>query len=118
MKYFITTLSLLMLLSIVIVAGARSEDVTASFSWEHPDLSNVSGFKIYSGTEAGVYDSTPVANVTGLTASVIFETGIVYYLVCTAYNEFGESDYSNQVVLRAVVFSPSNFRINHITVVQ
>ncbi|ATW25596.1 fibronectin type III domain-containing protein [Candidatus Formimonas warabiya] len=71
---------------------------SVKLSWTASD--DTTSYKIYKGTVAGTYDSTPVAagitkttyEVTGLT------TGTTYYFVVKSTNESGDStNYSNEV---------------------
>ena len=58
--------------------------------------SNPDGYRIHYGTSPGSYTQTiDVGNVTEYIVSGL-QTDVSYYFVVSAYNEFGESGYSNE----------------------
>ncbi len=64
-------------------------------SWG-PSPESVIGYKIYYGTASRSYTSSiNVGNVTTYTVQGL-SVGVTYYFAATAYNQFGESDYSNE----------------------
>jgi hypothetical protein len=64
--------------------------------WD-PSESSVIGYKMYYGKTEGDYDySVDVGNFTSCTISGL-EEGATYYFAVTAYNDIGESDYSNEI---------------------
>lgn len=78
-----------------------TDAATVNFSWG-VSSGQVDGYKIYQGSASGQYDhSTLVEYVcsdgkcTGQIDGFIEGT---YYLVCVAYNRYGDSGYSNEVV--------------------
>ena len=70
----------------------------ARFSWQAVASPIVSGYKVYWGTESGVYTHTiDAANVTTLICSG-FSQGVTYFATVTAYSNTGEeSDYSTEL---------------------
>ena len=55
-----------------------------------------SGYKLHYGQESGDYSkSVDVGNVTTYTVSDLTAGG--WYFVASAYNDYGESDYSNEI---------------------
>lgn len=67
-------------------------------SWDpNPPEENVLGYKIYYGTNARVYDV--VVDVGNVTNAVLegFQGPRTYYFAATAYNSYGESDFSEEV---------------------
>ena len=79
----------------------------ASFGWNAVPDPIVCGYKVYWGTQSGVYDqSLDAGNVTEVTISGFLQ-GPVYFLAVTSYSDTGEeSDYSNQISF--VVLSSSS----------
>ena len=55
---------------------------------------NAVGYKVYHGTESGVY--SPHDDVGNQTTHVLTLDPGTYYFAVTAYNEYGESGYSEE----------------------
>ena len=73
---------------------------TAILSWDAPP-GTVTGYRVYYGTAPGVYlqpkgSGIPTGNVLGWTISTGLNPGTLYYFAVTAYNDDGESAYSNE----------------------
>ena len=88
----------------VVDVGSRSVVV----SWEAPTqnedgtaLTNLAGFRVYYGTEQGVYPNRIEIDTTGLLSFAINNlTAGTYYFVTTAVNASGEeSDYSDVIAV-------------------
>jgi len=71
---------------------------TVSLQWDANSEPDVAGYKIYYGTNSGIYFvSIDVGNVTTTTVGNL-KPGITYYFAATAYNVSRlESDRSNEV---------------------
>ena len=83
---------LLMLISTALFAG------NVTVSWDANTESDLSGYKVYYGTESGAYDK--VVNVGNITSQKIenLTDGQTYYFVVTAYDASGnESSFSAEV---------------------
>lgn len=84
-----------------------------TLSWEAPlctDYDCASGYKVYCGSATGVY-GTPVD--VGAALSHPISTPGTYYCAATAYNEGGESGFSNEVffTLKSAPGVPGNLRV-------
>ena len=92
--YFLKYLLLLMLLPTVIFAAS------VRVSWQANTESDLAGYKIYYGTQAGSYSTTiNVANVLQYSLTGLSE-GSTYYFAVTAYDQSGnESSFSTEVPL-------------------
>jgi DNA-binding CsgD family transcriptional regulator len=68
-----------------------------TLSWGPSLSTNVTGYKVYWGSESGFYtNQLDAGNVLTATVSNLVE-GVTYYFVATAYNNAGmESDFSNE----------------------
>lgn len=77
--------------------NAFSAEAKAVFSWQPSPETDLAGYKIYYGTQSGVYlPSIDVGNVTTYTITGLSE-GIMYYGVLTAYDASeNESGYSSE----------------------
>ncbi len=72
---------------------------------------DISGYKLYTSTVDGTYTTTPKATTTETEATIVETKVGKYFAVVTAYNESGESTYSNQVtyeVKRKIPGAPRN----------
>lgn len=91
---------------------------TVTFAWDpvttdtSGDPITVTGYKLYTSATSGVYPATPATDVTGTSASVNLVPG-TYFAVATAYNDAGESDYSNEITFRVTLKPsiPQHFRL-------
>lgn len=97
MRWMIVFL-ILLVSSFVYAVEAPRFDVT--LEWDANSEPNLGGYKIYYGTQSGVYNTTiDVGNVTTYTIHDLIEG--TYYFVATAYNTEDpvlESGYSNEVI--------------------
>ncbi len=84
-----------LIISMGLVTPALAMDVT--LEWDANTESNLAGYKLHWGTQAGSYSSsTDVGNVTVYTLTL--GNGAEYYIAATAYDTDNlESDYSNEV---------------------
>lgn len=78
----------------------------------------VLGYKLYTSQEEGVYPEIPTKIITeGTSTEVVLAAG-TWYLVLTAYNTLGQSDYSNIVLTESGIPSkPTGFKKVTITIV-
>ena len=77
--------------------------------WDaHPDEVQ---FRLHWGTESGVYTQHTEVG-TNLTATIVgLTSGRTYFFAATAYNDFAESDYSNEVTYDHILAAPSTLRV-------
>lgn len=96
-------------ISVVSVTGAASR---VTLAWDATTESNVAGFKVYAGTNSGVYTSFADAGAqTTLTISNLV-AGVTYYFAATAYNTAGlESDFSEEISHTVGVGAPEPARL-------
>jgi hypothetical protein len=77
-----------------------------TLTWDANTETDLAGYKVFSGTASGTYDTNnpiDVGNWTSCTISGLTEGG-TYYYAAKAYNTAGlESDYSNEVSYKAPV---------------
>jgi hypothetical protein len=67
-----------------------------TLAWD-TSVGSVTGYNMHYGTTSGNYGySVDVGNFTSCTISGLQE-GVTFYFAVTAYNEFGESDYSKEI---------------------
>ena len=70
--------------------------VTLAFVWDHDNPETVSGYYFYYGFVSGEYENKiDVGNKREYTIEI--EKGKIHYFSVTAYNEIGESGFSNEV---------------------
>ena len=92
----ILPLILTFLFSTLFVQLSHSAEVT--LAWDHNDQVSVAGYYVYYGIDSGSYSvkidagSEPLYTVVGL------DDLKSYYIAVTAYNEFGESDFSEEII--------------------
>jgi hypothetical protein len=85
-----------LLISIIFVPLSHSADLT--IAWDHNDQASVTGYYVYYGFESGSYlakedaGSEPQYTIVGL------DDMELYYIAVTAYNDFGESDFSEEII--------------------
>lgn len=84
---------------LLVFVGLAAESV--SLRWDANSEPDVSGYKVYYGTNSGVYfASVDVGNTTTTTIGNL-APGVTYYFAATAYNTSRlESDRSNEVSYR------------------
>ena len=84
----------ILFLMVICFSNVFAAEVT--IAWD-PSTSNPIGYRIHYGTSSGSYTQIiDVGNVTEYTVSGL-QSDVFYYFVTSAYNEFGESGYSNEV---------------------
>lgn len=86
---------------------------SVNLSWDASPSAEVAGFRVYYGTESGVYPTTvDVGNVTELKLDG-FEEGLTYYFALTAYDAVGqESDFSDEIAYAVPGILPSDNSIS------
>jgi hypothetical protein len=83
-------------ISSAFVPCSLSADIT--LAWDHNDQVPITGYYVYHGLESGNYTtkidvgSTPQYTLVGL------DDLQSHYIAVTAYNEFGESDFSEEII--------------------
>jgi Fibronectin type III domain len=93
-NFVITCLTLFILL----VLSPLDSSAQIKLAWDPPPAdSNVTGYKMYYGTASRTYKGPiNVGYVTTYTVQRLSQ-GVTYYFAVTAYNQFGESGYSDEV---------------------
>ena len=85
-----------MIFLILVFVGAFYIAQAADVTLEWNPVSEATGYNAYYGLESGVYgDAIDAGNETTIT--IIDLPPHIYYFVVTAYNDYGESGYSNEV---------------------
>jgi len=94
MRNFVITC---LILFIVLVLSPFDSAAQIKLVWDTPPPdSNVAGYKVYYGKASGTYKAPiNVGYVTTYTAQHLSQ-GVTYYFAVTAYNQYGESGYSNE----------------------
>lgn len=89
-------LILIFLFSTMFVQLSHSAEVT--LMWDQNDPMSVTGYYVYYGLESGSY--TTKIDVGYDTQYTLFDLDdlTAYYIAVTAYNEFGESDFSEEII--------------------
>jgi fibronectin type 3 domain-containing protein len=98
---------LFLILAAVGIAVAASVQ-SVSLQWDANIESDLAGYKVYIGTNSGVYySSVDVGNTTTTTIGNL-KAGVTYYFAATAYNTSRlESGYSNEVSYTVVADVPA-----------
>ena len=108
--FFFTTL-------LILLSAGQGFAAKAGFSWLPNEEPNLTGYKIYYGTESRAYTVVvDVGNPDTIDGRVHTEIeglqdGETYFFSATAYNDAGESDYSTEVE-RTLPLYPSPNIIN------
>ena len=86
-----------LILFILLVLSPFDSAAQTKLAWDAETDPTVMGYKVYYGTASRTY-GTPI-NVGNLTTYIVqhLSLGVTYYFAVTAYNQFGESGYSNEV---------------------
>jgi len=85
------------ILSLLFMA-VNSYGISIKLGWNPPQRGEVTGYRLYYGLSSGSYDYVIDAKKTTIKA-VRLKKGHQYYIVVTAYNEFGESEPSNELLV-------------------
>ena len=80
----------------IIVPSSHSADIT--LAWDHNDQVPITGYYVYHGVESGNYTAKIDAGSMPQYTLVGLDDQQSYYIAVTAYNEFGESDFSEEVI--------------------
>ena len=75
---------------------SHSADLT--LAWDHNDQVSVTGYYVYYGLESGNYAAKIDAGSEPQYTIVDLDDLESYYIAVTAYNEFGESDFSEEII--------------------
>ena len=89
-------LILTLLFSTMFAQLAHSADLT--LAWDHNDQVSVTGYYVYYGLESGNYSAKIDAGSEPQYTIVDLNDLESYYIAVTAYNEFGESDFSEEII--------------------
>jgi hypothetical protein len=77
--------------------------VSIRLGWNPPERGEVTGYRLYYGMISGLYDK--VIDAKKATEKTIrLKKGNEYYVVVTAYNEYGESEPSNEVQVNTCTY--------------
>ena len=75
---------------------SHSADLT--LAWDHNDQVSVTGYYVYYGLESGNYTAKIDAGSEPQYTLIDLDDLKSYYIAVTAYNEFGESDFSEEII--------------------
>ena len=84
------------LFSTMLVPLSHSADLT--LAWDHNDQVSVTGYYVYYGLESGNYTAKKDAGSEPQYTIIGLDDLESYYIAVTAYNEFGESDFSEEII--------------------
>ena len=90
------SLILTLFMSSILVPSSHSADIT--LAWDHNDQVPVTGYYVYHGPESGYYTAKIDAGSEPQYTLVGLDDLQSYYIAVTAYNEFGESDFSEEII--------------------
>jgi hypothetical protein len=78
--------------------GVDSITAQITVEWDANTEPNISGYRVYYGSESGIYDSiVDVGNITNYTI-IGLEPGDTYFITATAYDTDGnESDFATEL---------------------
>ncbi len=93
------------IISLLFTAG-NSYGISIKLGWNPPQRGEVNGYRLYYGLSSGLYDYVIDARNTTVKA-VRLKKGYQYYIVVTAYNEFGESEPSNELLVDTCTYKLS-----------
>lgn len=98
-----TTILMILSIAFLVVPSMALADGSATVSWQANTETDLAGYRIYYGTEPGVYGSTS-ALITGTTYTITgLQEGKIYYFVVTAVDTAGnESGYSAPEVSKTI----------------
>jgi hypothetical protein len=89
-------LILTFLFSTMFAQLSHSAEVT--LMWDQNDPMSVTGYYVYYGLESGSYTTKIDAGYDSQYTLFDLDDLTSYYIAVTAYNEFGESDYSEEII--------------------
>ena len=89
-------LILILFISAILVPGAHSVEIT--LAWDYNDQVPITGYYVYHGLESGNYSAKIDAGSEPQYTLVGLDDLQSYYIAVTAYNEFGESDFSEEII--------------------
>ena len=84
------------LFSTMLAPLSHSADLT--LAWDHNDQVSVTGYYVYYGLESGNYTAKKDAGPEPQYTIIDLDDLESYYIAVTAYNEFGESDFSEEII--------------------
>ena len=89
-------LILIVFISAILVPWAHSVEIT--LAWDYNDQVPITGYYVYHGFESGNYSAKIDAGSEPQYTLVGLDDLQSYYIAVTAYNEFGESDFSEEII--------------------
>ena len=75
-----------------------SNSAEVTLAWDHNDQIPVTGYYVYYGLESGNYSTVVDAGSEPQYTLVDLDDLKSYYIAVTAYNEYGESDFSEEII--------------------
>ncbi len=90
------SLILTLLFSTMLAQPSHSADL--ALAWDHNDQVSVTGYYVYYGLESGNYTAKEDAGSEPQYTIIGLDDLESYYIAVTAYNEFGESDFSEEII--------------------
>ena len=97
-RLFSQFLSLILTLLFSIMFAQLSHSADLTLAWDHNDQVSVTGYYVYYGLESGNYTAKEDAGSEPQYRLVGLDDLESYYIAVTAYNEFGESDFSEEII--------------------
>jgi len=97
-RLFSQFLSLILTLLFSIMFAQLSHSADLTLAWDHNDQVSVTGYYVYYGLESGNYTAKEDAGSEPQYTIIGLDDLESYYIAVTAYNEFGESDFSEEII--------------------
>jgi hypothetical protein len=97
-RLFSQFLSLILTLLFSITFAQLSYSADLTLAWDHNDQVSVTGYYVYYGLESGNYTAKEDAGSEPQYTIIGLDDLESYYIAVTAYNEFGESDFSEEII--------------------
>ena len=97
-RLFSQFLSLILTLLFSITFAQLSHSADLTLAWDHNDQVSVTGYYVYYGLESGNYTAKEDAGSEPQYTIIGLDDLESHYIAVTAYNEFGESDFSEEII--------------------
>jgi hypothetical protein len=101
-KHIFKIPSIFTIVSIMFMVG-NGYCVSIRLGWNPLERGEVTGYRLYYGMISGLYDKVIDARK-GTVKAIRLKKGYEYYVVVTAYNEYGESEPSNEVQVNTCTY--------------
>lgn len=90
----------------ILFMAVNSYGISIKLGWNPPERGQTDGYRLYYGLSSGSYEY--VIDVKNTTVKAVrLKKGYQYYIVATAYNEFGESEPSNELLVDTCTYKLS-----------